>query len=331
MTSLFDHGSAPAGAQFLDGAPGIKVCTTFTFHNAGVGVAGQVTEVWFYVGANNGGTWTAVGFEVTAPDSAPGGTQIASQAFSGTPTANAWNKVTFSSPVNIPADYNRRWRFGVHNGQYYWANNNFFNTTDYTNSPITAYRDNDTTSTIGVIFQGTFAVGSSTSSYPGNTGTKANYGIDVTFIASGGTTPVGSTLSTPWNIRAAVSRSLDAPWNIRGLVGRSLSTPWAVRASVGRTLDTPWAQRASVGRTLDSPWNIRGAAGRALDLPWAIRSQIGRTLGTPWIIRAKVTSTLQMLWVVEGAPESPTLLPSVGRADLTGHVTSYPDQIKAYL
>lgn len=115
-------------------------------------------------------------------------------------------------------------------------------------------------------------------------------------------------------------------------VGSTLSTPWAVRGPVGRSLDTPWAQRASVGRTLDSPWNIRGVAGRTIDLPWAIRSQISRTLGTPWTIRGKVTSTLQMLWVVEGAPLPTTRKPSVGAAHLTERATAYgPERITAYL
>lgn len=131
------------------------------------------------------------------------------------------------------------------------------------------------------------------------------------------TTPVGRTLSAPWNIRAAVAQAL--------------STPWTVRGSVGRSLDVRWAQRGSVGRTLDTPWNIRGVTGRTLDLPWAIRSGISRTLGTPWTIRGKVTSNMQLLWVVNGAPPSVERLPSVGTADLTGHMTSYPDEVTAYL
>lgn len=128
-----------------------------------------------------------------------------------------------------------------------------------------------------------------------------------------------------------VGRTLDAPWTVRGAVGRSLSTPWTVRGSVGRSLDVEWAQRGSVGRTLDTPWNVRGATGRTLDLPWTIRGQISRTLGVPWTIRAKVTSSMQLLWVVNGAPPSTARLPSVGAADLTGHVTSYPDEVTAYL
>jgi hypothetical protein len=214
MATLF-NGATPAGAQFLDGSPGITVATTFTFHNAGVGVAGQVTEVWWYCGAQTGGTWTAVGWEVTTNDSGSGGTGtiVANQAFSGTPTANAWNKVTLTVPVNIPANYNKRWRFGVHNGQYYWANNNFFNVHDETNGVITAYRTNDTTSSLGQINQGTFSLGSSVTAYPAQTGSAANYGIDVTFVpaSSGtgffvynGTTEVPAAVSI-WNGSSEVS------------------------------------------------------------------------------------------------------------------------------
>ena len=331
MTSLFSHAGAPAGSQFTDGSPGIKVCTTFTFHNAGVGVAGQVTEVWWYCGANTGGTWTAVGWEVTAADPSGAGTIVANQAFAGTPTANAWNKVTLSSPVDIPADYNRRWRFGVHNVQNYWANNDFFNTTDYTNAPITAYRDNDTTSTLGRLDQGTFSVSSSVTAYPAATGSKANYGIDVTFIASGGTTPVTGTLDTPWSVRSAITAALDTPYALRAPVTRSLDTPWASRAQVTASLDTPWGVRAPVASALDTLWSVRGAVSGTLDTLWALRSQISTLLDTSWTVRGRLTSTMQLLWVVEGVAAPPKI--SNVQVHLTDAVQANvgPDRITAYL
>lgn len=181
MVSLFDHGSTPAGSQFLDGTPGIKVGTTFNFDTAG-----QVTELWWYCGAQVGGTWTFTGWDITTGDSGGtgAGTQICTQAFVGTPTANAWNKVVLSPAVNVTGG-NKRYRFTIHNGQYYWVNNNFFNAHDEINSPVNALRDGDTSSPLGLINQGTFTVGSSTTSYPQQTGTKANYAVDVTFVASG--------------------------------------------------------------------------------------------------------------------------------------------------
>jgi len=129
-----------------------------------------------------------------------------------------------------------------------------------------------------------------------------------------------------------VGRTLSAPWNIRGAVAQALSMPWAVRGSVGRSLDARWAQRGSVGRTLDTPWNIRGVTGRTLDLPWALRGQISRTLGVSWTVRAKVTSNMQLLWVVNGAPPSTTQRPSIGVATLTAQLTAYPEsEVTAYL
>lgn len=181
MVSLFDHGSAPAGSQFLDGSPGIKVATTFNFS-----AAGQVTELWWYCGAQNGGTWTFTGWDITTGDSGGtgAGTQICTQAFVGTPTANAWNKITLSPAVNVSGG-NKRYRFAIHNGQYYWVNNNFFNAHDEINGAVSALRDGDTSSPLGLINQGTFTVSSSTTSYPQSTGSKANYAVDVTFVASG--------------------------------------------------------------------------------------------------------------------------------------------------
>jgi hypothetical protein len=233
MTTLFG-GATPAGSSFTDGSPGIHVCTTFTFHNSGVGVAGQVTEIWFYVGGNNSGTWTVVGWEVTAADPSGAGTLVANQAYSGTPPQDSWSKVTLSSPVSIPADYNRRWRFGVHNGQNYWVNNNFFNVHDETNAPITAYRDNDTTSTIGRIDQGTFAISSSVTAYPASTGSKANYGIDVTFVASASTITKDTVES--YRVFNSVTKNTTESYRVLNSVTKNQAESYRVLNSV--TKDT---------------------------------------------------------------------------------------------
>jgi hypothetical protein len=191
MATLFG-GAAPSGAQFTDGSPGIKVGLTFNFDTTG-----QVSELWWYCGANVGGTWTLTMWDITAGDSgsAGTGTQLASQAFVGTPTANAWNKVTLGSPVSVAAG-DKRYRVAVHNTQYYWAFNGFFLLHDEVSGDISALRDNDTTSTLGAINQGTFALGSSTTSYPTQTGDRALYPVDVTFASDAstlsGTATIGS-------------------------------------------------------------------------------------------------------------------------------------------
>jgi ABC-type thiamin/hydroxymethylpyrimidine transport system permease subunit len=162
-------------------------------------------------------------------------------------------------------------------------------------------------------------------------------------------------LSTPWVVRQSINQTLDArwgvagkvtgvlsvPWALRSSVQATLSTPWALRASISRPLSAPWAQRALVAGTLDArwgvagkvtsvlgaPWVLRGVVASALDARWALRSQIKATLGTPWTLRAKVTSTLRILWVVESGPLTAEVLPSVGAALLTGHLTAYPEAI----
>lgn len=299
MTTLFG-GATPGGSQFLDGSPGIKVCTTFTFHNAGVGVAGQVTEIWFYVGAQTGGTWTVLGWEVTNNDVGAGGTGtlVASQAFSGTPTANAWNKVTLSSPVSIPADYNRRWRFGVHNPQYYWAQNSFFDTHDETNAPITAYRDNDTTSTLGAIYQGTFAIGSSTTTYPAQTGSKANYAIDVTFVASGGTTPFTRDYASTWRVFNAITRDYASTWRVLNSLTRDYASSWRVLNALTTDYTSSWrvfnsflGDYASTWRVLNSwtsdyssTWRVFGAFVRDYASTWRVFRGFIRDYASTWAV-----------------------------------------------
>lgn len=212
MVSLFDHGSAPAGSQFLDGSPGIKVGLTFNFSSAG-----QVTELWWYCGAQVGGTWTFTVWDITTGDSGGtgAGTQLATQAFVGTPSANAWNKVTLSSAISVSGG-NKRYRVAIHNGQYYWVNNNFFDAHDEVNGPISALRDGDTSSPLGLINQGTFTVSSSTTSYPQSTGSKANYAVDVTFVASGADAAAALTLpalteAAAATVTASGSSSLTLP------------------------------------------------------------------------------------------------------------------------
>jgi hypothetical protein len=286
VTSLFNHSVAPAGSQFLDGSPGIKVCTTFTFQSSpGVGVAGVVDELWFYVGAQTGGTWTAVGWEVTTGDTgnAGAGTQVLNQAFSGSPVANSWNKVTIASPVAIPANANKRWRFGIHNTQYYWTNNGFYNAHDEVNAPVYALRSGDTTSsTLGLINNGTFAIGSSTTSYPQQTGSQANYGIDINFTASSSTTPVSS--------------SLDLRWTSRGQVSQSTDLRWASRAQVSGSLDLRWASRQAISSSLDLRWASLNAVSAQMDLRWAVRNLVSNNLDVRWTSRQQVSNSLDMRW-----------------------------------
>lgn len=189
MATLF-AGATPAGSQFLDGSPGIKVALTFNFAKSG-----QVSELWWYCGAQNGGTWTLTMWDITTGDSGGtgAGTQLASQAFVGTPTANAWNKVTLGASVSV-ASGNKRYRVAVHNAQYYWVDNGFFSGHDEVSGDISALRNDDASSSLGTIKQGTFIVDASATSYPTQTGSQALYPVDVTFTADAsldGTATVG--------------------------------------------------------------------------------------------------------------------------------------------
>jgi hypothetical protein len=176
--TLFD-GAVPAGAQFLDGDPGITVAVS-AFSDE----PGDLTHVLFYCGPNNGGTW--VGY-VWTPNSADNGSGTgdleASATMVGTPTANAWNEIALDPPV--PYDAGVLFRVGIHNGQYYWANNNYFAGHDEVNGPLTAPHSGDNPTGLGNLYQGSFAVSATPARYPDQQGSAANYAVDFRFDVGG--------------------------------------------------------------------------------------------------------------------------------------------------
>jgi hypothetical protein len=237
MPTLYDHSTTPPGAQFLDGSPGIKVCHTVNFDGADGEDVGQVTELWWYCGAQNGGTWTLVAWTPTASDSGDGGAgnNFVSKAFVGTPVANAWNKVVLDAPINVKGG-SYRLRHGVHNGQYYWVNNGHFSGHDDSANGINALRSGDTSSGLGPINQGTFCVNSSPSAYPNLTGSQAFYGVDVTFVPSAVTPPeVHTTTGTaPATATAsATARKVGISAGTAQAIGATAATNSSSRPTAG--------------------------------------------------------------------------------------------------
>lgn len=258
MPTLFE-GATPGGAQFLDGSPGLKVCHTVNFEGGDDEVVGQITELWWYCGPNTGGTWTLLLWRATAADDGFGGAgaPLASKAFVGSPAANAWNKVVLDPPIDVKGGVNR-YRHGVHNGQYYWAQNGFFNGHDEVNGPISALRSGDTSSGLGTIYQGTFAAGADTSTYPQQTGTQANYGVDITFEPSGGEPPeehttAGTASASATATSAAVKRGISAG------TGTAAATATAAVASTRVTSGTAAAAATATATTA----GVRTSAGTA--------------------------------------------------------------------
>jgi hypothetical protein len=179
MTDSLFGGAVPGGSEFLDGSPGIMRACTVEF-----AVTGQITHLCFYVGAQTGGTWTTRIWEVTANDVSNGGagTLLTSETLGSAPSPSAWVNLALSSPVNV-TDTSKLYRFGVSNGQYYWADNGFFASADHVSGNITAPQSGSSPTALGQINNGTFALLSSPTgtNYPNLTGSSANYAVDLFF------------------------------------------------------------------------------------------------------------------------------------------------------
>jgi hypothetical protein len=284
MPTLYDHSSTPPGAQFLDGSPGIKVCHTVNFDGADGVDVGQVTELWWYCGAQNGGTWTLVAWVPTAGDSgdAGAGTNFVSKAFAGTPAANAWNKVVLDAPITVKGG-TYRLRHGVHNGQYYWVNNSHFSGHDDSANGINALHSGDTSSGLGPINQGTFVVSSSPSAYPNLTGTQAFYGVDVTFVPSEVTPPEEHTTAGTASA-SATATSTAAKRGVSAGTATAAATSTAAVASSRVTSGTAAAAATATAATAGA----RTTAGTASAAATA-RATISKRVATAGTASATAT------------------------------------------
>ncbi|MBY5361525.1 DUF4082 domain-containing protein [Rhizobium leguminosarum] len=154
--SLFSASSTPTLTNLNDGQQ-LELGVKFTSN-----VAGDVTGIRFYRGANDNGQnvvdlWTATG------------TKLGTATFTTT-TASGWQTVNFAAPVTIAA--NTTYVASYHTTGAYVATSNFF-TAAVTNGPLTAPATGN----------GLYAYGGSatTGLFPTNSYNSTNYYADVVF------------------------------------------------------------------------------------------------------------------------------------------------------
>ncbi|MBY5440139.1 DUF4082 domain-containing protein, partial [Rhizobium leguminosarum] len=154
--SLFSASSTPTLTNLNDGQQ-LELGVKFTSN-----VAGDVTGIRFYRGANDNGQnvvdlWTATG------------TKLGTATFTTT-TASGWQTVNFTNPVTIAA--NTTYVASYHTTGAYVATSNFF-TAAVTNGPLTAPATGN----------GLYAYGGSatTGLFPTNSYNSTNYYADVVF------------------------------------------------------------------------------------------------------------------------------------------------------
>ncbi len=313
MANLFTS-QTPSGTNNSDGAPGISVGTTVRF-----AVAGSVTGIRFYATTTVSGTYTVALYQVTGPDDAPAGTLLASKVMSGSPTAGTWNVVNFDTPVSVTTGV--LYRAVVHSSAGRYVNTSSFFTADLVNGDITADANGEDPVGLGTLGQGVFAINAALS-YPSTSFSSSCYFADVAFTASGGTTPVSSSLDLRWQVRsvassgvdlrwtvsAIVSAALDLRWQVRSVATADLDLRWQVRNAVAAAVDFRWALLASVSASLDLRWAQKALAAAPLDLRWASAGQVVSSIDLQWAVLAPVASTLDLRWAVSVGISSPLAL-----------------------
>lgn len=179
-----------------------KTITTQSSRNVELGlkfrssVAGNVTGVRFYKGAQNTGTHTG---SLWSSD----GRQLATTTFTKE-TASGWQTATFAKPVSIAANVTYIISYHAPKGMYS-SDGSYFTKGAYTNQKLTALKDN-----------GVYTYSTAKTVFPKIT-TTTNYWVDVVFSAKLVSAPVAP--AAPGNVVA----------NLQGTTGIALS--WNVSAS----------------------------------------------------------------------------------------------------
>ncbi|MGC5019017.1 DUF4082 domain-containing protein [Micromonospora sp. DT47] len=174
--SLFTS-QTPTGTNNSDGAPGISTGTSLIF-----AVPGSVTGVRFFATTTVSGAYTAALYEVAIGDTTTG-TLLASKVMGGSPTAGAWNVVTFDSPVSV--DTSHQYRAVIHSGAGRYVSTSSFFGSPLVSGNITAPADGTNPLGVGTLRNGTFEVNASLA-YPADFFSASCYFVDVVFDTGGG-------------------------------------------------------------------------------------------------------------------------------------------------
>jgi len=164
--SIWSNSAVPGTADASDNSP-VELGVKFRSD-----VAGRVSAVRFYKGANNTGThignlWTSTG------------TKLATVTFSNE-TATGWQQATFSSAVSISANTTYIVSYYAPNGNYA-ADSNFFAAAGVDNAPLHALQ-NGVDGPNGVYL---YATGGG---FPSNSYNSTNYWVDLVFAPNASAT-----------------------------------------------------------------------------------------------------------------------------------------------
>lgn len=113
--------------------------------------------------------------------------------------------------------------------------------------------------------------------------------------------PVASTLAPRWNVNATVGQTLSPRWHVRSLVAQTISPGWDVRAAVAAALAPRWDVYAAIASTLSPRWDVHSLVGSTFSPRWDVHGSVGSTFAPRWDIHATVTGSLSPLWDVHAA------------------------------
>lgn len=161
-TSIWDSSTVPGTTSQPDNSP-VELGMKFRSD-----VAGKVTGIRFYKGANNTGTHT--GHLWTGS-----GTQLGMVTFSGE-TASGWQQANFSSPISISANTTYIGSYYAPAG-HYAADAGFFSGAGVDKPPLHALAN-------GVDGGNGVYLYASGGGFPSNTFNSTNYSVDLVFVAN---------------------------------------------------------------------------------------------------------------------------------------------------
>jgi hypothetical protein len=327
VASLFTS-QVPASTDNSDGAPGITFAVTLRFAQAGT-----VTAVRFYSTTTVSGTYTGAAWQVTASDAGFGGngTLLASKVKPTAPTGGAWNTITFDTPVSVVPGV--LYRFAVHSSAgRYVATLNFF-TGALTNGDITAPADHSDPVALGELWQGTFTINAALD-YPRQTGSSANYFVDVDYAPTSSTTPFTKDLAVSWRVLNAFSKDVAVNWRVLNSWTKDLAASWRVLNAFTKDVALVWSVAGLTGwsKDIDLQWRVLNGFSRDVVVPWRVLNGWTKDAELRWAVRAFFTKDVALRWrVLTDSP--PTPLPAGVVAYLETRTTASlaPERVTAYL
>lgn len=269
--SLFDEGTLPTVLEDPDTVP-VTLGTRFTSDDAGL-----VTGVRFYKSPGNTGTHTA-----TLWDAA--GAQLATGTFTGE-TANGWQEMKFSSPVQIARNTEYTVSYRTEVGRYSATPNAFLNA-DLSRPPLRV------TSQAGAYTYGT--------GFPDRSG-PTNYLVDVIFerppaaiaIASQRPAPGAVDVSRGTKVTVDFTTPLSAGWSLGVRNGRvAVAGTAALDAEGTRLTWTPAATLPAGARLTVDLKGVVGTNGATLaNQSWNFTTRVAEDTQTQTLFTDEVPQT----------------------------------------